>query len=464
MTGSSFQADNARLARRQCMVTILVVLMTLLLAAPALAAPGGSTSLAPSNKAQESGLPERNSDPAIRVYDPGDFLSEVEEEQLNADLNRLASTGTESVIFVRDGSDANTASETFAADLRAGWAIESATGADDGLVFVLSVAPDDDTVAHIDYSAGANALPKDTVTVEELERILAVDTGTPVTLNDYLDSISFAARRMTNTIYDQAGILTERQATTLHGDIRRLHELGVPAVVYIRSAVDESDQMSADDMRVNWGVETAPGADDGMLFLLTIDPRESEASTFEVSSGENTYPIRQLDAQRMDQIVENDVLPNVRAGDVYLGLAFAVRRTINLAEYSPPNPPALTSTQESMRTPLTVVAALLIQVTVIAYLLVPILREHRITLLPGTRSLVEYGIAIAILAILVGAAGILARNAFSALTGLGVFVWASCGIAVLHQIVSRRSNPAASTVTDSVTAQPRGGHDVAPAN
>ncbi len=462
MTGSSIQADNARIARRQSMVAILVVLITLTVAFPAFAAPPASYQDL-SAHSQDADFPERNSDPAIRVHDPDDFLSETQEEQLNADLERLRLTGTESVIFVRDGSDPATASESFAADLRARWAVESAPGADDGIVFVLTVDPGQDTVARIDYSAGANTLPKGTVTAEELDGILAVDQGTPATLNGYVDGLSFAAHRLTNTIYDQAGILTERQATTLHGDLQRLNALGVPTVVYIRSAFDESDQASADDMRVNWGVESSPGADDGLLFLLTIDPQDPEASTFEVSSGENTYPIRQLDAQRMDQIIADDVLPNVHNGDVYLGLAFAIRRTINLAEYSPPSPPALTSNQESFQTPLNIAAALLVQVTVIGYLLAPVVRERRITLLPGHRSLVEYGVIIALLAVLVGAAGILARNPASTLAGLGVFVWASCGIPVLHQIVSRRSHPAASA-TATMTTPPRGGHDVAPAN
>ncbi len=440
------------------MVAILVLLMTLAGVFPAIAAPPASNSH-PSFTAQDANLPERDRDPAIRVYDPADLLSETQEERLNADLARLQSTGTGSVIFAREGSDLSTASESFASDLRTGWAVESAPGEDDGVVFVLTVAPDDDSVARIDYSLGPNALPNGTVTVEELDRILTVDPGTPASINDYVEALSFAARRLTNTIYDQAGILTERQASTLHGELLRLRTLGVPTVIYIRSTSDESDQTSADDMRVNFGVESSSGADDGLLYLLTVDASGSEASTFEVSSGANTYPIRQLDGPRMDQIVADDVLPNVHTGEAYLGLAFVVRRTINLAEYSPPDPPALTSIQEALQTPLNIAAALLVQITVIGYLLVPVIRERRLTLLPGPRSLVEYGIAIAALAVLVGAAGILGRNPMSALTGLGVLVWASCGVPILHQIVTRRSSPAG----DAVATQPRGGQDVAPA-
>jgi uncharacterized membrane protein YgcG len=412
---------------------------------------------------QDGELPQRNDDPAIRVHDPADLLTEPEEEQLNADLARLQSTGTESAIFVRDAADSATLSESFAEDLRLGWGVESAAGADDGIVFVLSLAPDENTTARIDYSIGANTLPKNSVTLEELESILADDPNTPSPLNDYIDSLSFAARRMTNTIYDQAGILTERQATTLHGEIQRLRSLGVPAVVYIRSTADEADTMSADDMRVSWGVESSPGADDGLVYLLSVDPQDPEASAFEASHGENTYPIRQLDAPRMEQIVTEDVLPNVKAGDEYLGLAFALRRTLNLAEYSPPNPPALTSRQESLQTPLDVVAALLVQIAVIGYLLVPVVREGRITIIPGPRSLVEYGVVVAILAILVGTVGILAHNSVSSLTGLAVFVWAGCAIPVIYQLVTRRSNPDRSTQAP-LEPQRHGGHDVAPAN
>jgi uncharacterized membrane protein YgcG len=445
------------------MLAIMVVLvMSLLAVFPAFASPSESGDNIQS-PAQDADLPARNEDPAARVHDPANLLNESQEEQLNADIARLQSTGIESVVFVRDGADTATGSESFAEELRIGWEVESAPGADDGIVFVLTVAPDENTTGRIDYSIGANTLPKNTFTAEELDSIVTVDSENRVPLNDYVENISFAARRMTNTIYDQAGAITERQATNLHGELQRLQTLGVPAVLYIRSSLDETDRRSADDIRVDFGVESSRGAEDGLVYLLTVDPQDPESGTFEVSAGANTYPIRQLDAARMDQIIADDVLPNVEAGDEYLALAFAIRRTINMAEYSPPHPPALTSTQSSLQTPMNVVAALLIQVAVIGYLLVPVVRERRVALLPEARSLVEYGIVMAILAIIVGAAGIVTRNPVSALAGLGVFVWASCGIPVLYQIVSRR-NATRDSSDIGITTQSQGGQDVAPAN
>ena len=244
-------------------------------------------------------------------------------------------------------------------------------------------------------------------------------------------------------VQDDADVLTDEQEEDLNGDLARLRNLGVEALVFTRetAANGERSQEFADQLRTTWGVETHPGADNGIVYLITVDPSNPESSTVVASTGENTFPIRQLDAARLQEIVETEMQPAVANEDIVTALNFGIRRVINYADYTPPDPRPLTPTQDRLNGIGTILGAIVLQAAIVGFFLVPGIREHRLTLTPSTKSLAIYAIALAGLAVATGLISIAGRSGFGSLAALVTVVWACCGVPLLGEWLSRRSDP-----------------------
>ncbi len=74
-------------------------------------------------------------------------------------------------------------------------------------------------------------------------------------------------------IYDQTGLLTSTDLVSLDLRAAAIERSGVPVVVYIRSSKPDADDTRADARALmrSWGVESGPGADDGLVLLLDVD-------------------------------------------------------------------------------------------------------------------------------------------------------------------------------------------------
>lgn len=251
-------------------------------------------------------------------------------------------------------------------------------------------------------------------------------------------------------VYDRvpiAGILTPAQVESLEGELERARGLGVEALVYARTSGDSAaeSQAFADRLRIEWGVESVDARDDGIVYLITVNPAAPETNSIHISTGANTFPIRQLDQSTMQGILDNEMAPQIEEGEFNQALLFGVRRVLNHAEYSPPAPPDLSSWRNDFRFASNVLGAGLLQLAVIGYFLTPALRERRLTLLPSTRSLAIYAVVIGTLAVGTGIIAIAGRGTFGSLVSLGVAIWAGCIVPVLIGFLSRRRESHIST-------------------
>jgi uncharacterized membrane protein YgcG len=248
-------------------------------------------------------------------------------------------------------------------------------------------------------------------------------------------------------VYDTARVLTEDEVKSLEGDMERARTVGIEMLVYTRRSADTEPQSEAfaDALRTQWGVASNQDADDGIVYLLTINPTDPERSAVTVSTGERTLPIRQMDQAALQAVIDDDMMPRIEDKEYADALYFGVRRVLNFAEYSPPEPKPLTSRQDALGKAANILAAGLVQVTLIGYLLVAVIREGRIALVPNRRSLAIYAVSIGALAVVTGIIAIAGRNPTGALVALAVTLWAAFGV----PLVAGRSGPPLARVSTS---------------
>ncbi len=273
-------------------------------------------------------------------------------------------------------------------------------------------------------------------------------------------------------LYDNANLLTDDQDQSFESDLARASGLGIEMVVYTRISTDDeqASQAFADQIRTAWQVESLPGADDGIVILLTYDPSDLENHSVVVSEGEHAFPIRQLTSDGYQEILVNEMRPELLKGNFDFALMYGIRRVLNYAEYSPPNPEALTDRQLSIGNLARIAAAVTLQAAILGYVVAGVVSRRRLTLRPTPRSLGWYGLLLAGMAILSGILGIAGRDRTSSLIALVVFVWSCLGVPLLVAALSRtrrtgttvpptRSVPAASrrrTAKNAVEATAHG--------
>ncbi len=83
----------------------------------------------------------------------------------------------------------------------------------------------------------------------------------------------FGSRVPGQRIYDQTGLLNSTDLISLDQRAAAIEQSGVPVVVYIRSSKPDADDTRADAeaLMQSWGVESGPGADDGLVLFLDVD-------------------------------------------------------------------------------------------------------------------------------------------------------------------------------------------------
>ncbi|MEJ7901461.1 MAG: TPM domain-containing protein [Thermomicrobiales bacterium] len=234
-------------------------------------------------------------------------------------------------------------------------------------------------------------------------------------------------------VYDTVDILTSAQEKAIQNDIDRASGLGIEMLVYTRMS-DESateSQVFADRLNAEWNVESSEEANDGLVYLITVNPLDPNTNSVVISAGESVLPIRQLDQDALQRILETDVMPAAADGEFNSAIQFGIRRVLNAVEYSPPDPEPLTSFQASLHTYANVLGAALLQFTVLGFFVVTIVRERRFTITPAPSSMAIYAGCLAVASIAVGIIAIAGRNAFGSLTALATLVVASCVIPLL---------------------------------
>ena len=172
----------------------------------------------------------------------------------------------------------------------------------------------------------------------------------------------------TQRVYDVANILDSAQESSLEADAARLARNGVPSVVIVLSGdlgPEEAEEFAA-NVRRQWGVESALGAEDGLLLLAVVDPTNDESSFSVMSWGEQALPHFGIDEARSTQIQSEWLDAYLSEGHIFEAILYTLRRLIYHAIYAPAPQEPLTDAQTTMQTvvdwtaPLIALAGLLI--------------------------------------------------------------------------------------------------------
>ncbi len=242
-------------------------------------------------------------------------------------------------------------------------------------------------------------------------------------------------------VYDTVDILTTAQEKSIQTDITRASRLGVEMLVYTRMSDEslEESQAFADRLNAEWGVESSEGASDGLVYLVTVNPLDPDTNSLVISVGKSALPIRQLDGTGLQRILETDIAPEVADGEFNTAIQFGIRRVLNAMEYSPPSPDPLSAVQQALHTTANILGVALLQLSVLGFFVVTIVRERRFTVVPGAGSLGIYAVCLAVASTIVGVVAIAGRNAFASLTALGVLIVAACFIPLLIGPTNQRA-------------------------
>lgn len=171
--------------------------------------------------------------------------------------------------------------------------------------------------------------------------------------------------------YDAAGMFPEDQRNTLARDAQLLQSTEIPTLVYVRegSALHADKQQSqafADRLRAEWGVESAEGADDGLVLLVSWVPGTPQASTAVFSYGAATFDDSGLTPDSIQQTIDTSVASLIDQGKPFETLVYLMRETRYTGIYSPPPPPPVEGVAKTIHdslewaTPVAVVAVTLL--------------------------------------------------------------------------------------------------------
>lgn len=139
-------------------------------------------------------------------------------------------------------------------------------------------------------------------------------------------------------VYDVANLLNNAQEAAIEMDASRLARHGVPNLVVVQLGAMTPDEASAfaADVRRQWGVETAPGADDGLLILVTVsDTEEGRGVATTMAWGDNALPHFGVTEAVSADIQQSWLDRYIDGGYLFEGILFTLRRLIYHSIYDP---------------------------------------------------------------------------------------------------------------------------------
>jgi uncharacterized membrane protein YgcG len=141
----------------------------------------------------------------------------------------------------------------------------------------------------------------------------------------------------TRSVYDPYRLLDADQRNTLRGDTERLRRAGIPTLVYIRisEANDIQAAAFADRLLDEWNVESAPGANDGVVILISMGVTTRRTGEVMIRTGPRALPQGGLDETRLANITEERIAPRVERGQIYTGALTGLRGMIYTIFYFP---------------------------------------------------------------------------------------------------------------------------------
>lgn len=164
---------------------------------------------------------------------------------------------------------------------------------------------------------------------------------------------------------DPGGAFSDAQTSTLQRDAQLLQSTNVPTMVWVRTvdtaeeADVESAQSYADRLRSDHDVESAAGADDGLVLFVTLVRGNTPASVAVYSVGENALTESGISDVGLQSTIDNAVKPLLAANHPFEALVYFMRETRYDGLYLPPPNAPLSDAQQTVRDLMTPVSALI---------------------------------------------------------------------------------------------------------
>lgn len=157
----------------------------------------------------------------------------------------------------------------------------------------------------------------------------------------------------TTFFYDENGLFDGDQRAALERDAQLLQSTGIPIVVYVRvvtadQAAKGESRAFADAIRREWKVESAPGADDGLVLLFSWVPQQPLASSTVQSFSEHTFDGSALSPDIIAETISTSVSSLVEQGHPFDALIYLMRETRYTGIYAPPPPAPLEGTAKTL--------------------------------------------------------------------------------------------------------------------
>lgn len=172
-------------------------------------------------------------------------------------------------------------------------------------------------------------------------------------------TMSAVAETSFQTLLTQDDLFNEGELNTLQRDSELAQRSGVPimfAVLHADGTSVGSAQSIANDYRKEHAVETEPGADDGIVFLVLWLADSPEKSVVVYSAGEHAFETTGLSDVEITKYLDDHVRPILQEGRLFDASAFLMRFTRATSLYVPPPPRAITGVAKVVQSVLSVIA------------------------------------------------------------------------------------------------------------
>ncbi len=152
-------------------------------------------------------------------------------------------------------------------------------------------------------------------------------------------------------VYDMANLLDNQQEVSIERDAQRLARHGIPNLTVVRlgTMTPDAAETFAAEIRQQWGVESSPGADDGLVILVSVnDTEEGQRIATTMSWGDNALPHFGVTEKTSADIRRSWLDRYIGEGYLYEGVLFTLRRFIYHSIYDPAPQEPLTGARASL--------------------------------------------------------------------------------------------------------------------
>jgi uncharacterized membrane protein YgcG len=128
----------------------------------------------------------------------------------------------------------------------------------------------------------------------------------------------FGPHRPGQHVYDRAQALSADRLAGIERQAAGLEASGVPTIVYVRSseAGEATTRQDARSLMDAWGVESAPGARDGLVLFANLKPSDPGHGSAVLVAGAAEAAAGRLTDARLQAIFDGEMRPRLAAGDV----------------------------------------------------------------------------------------------------------------------------------------------------